>query len=144
LLWDAAISTPRWRNLLKLAYNSPSRIRDHGVASDQHGALDTPRPVSSNGPVSRRCKWRGQLASLCCRGGIPGYRSAARRKGVCMEQVLGIGGVFFKARDPKALAAWYREHMGVPVEPEHTYGAFASAAALVFRASAFLPAGQAA
>ncbi len=37
-----------------------------------------------------------------------------------MEQVLGIGGVFFKARDPKALAAWYREHLGVPVEPEHT------------------------
>ena len=46
-----------------------------------------------------------------------------------MEQVVGIGGVFFKARDPKALAAWYREHLGVPVEPEHTYGAFTSAAA---------------
>src|SRR5208282_2577204 len=42
-------------------------------------------------------------------------RSEARRKGVCMEQVVGIGGVFFKARDPKALAAWYREHLGVPV-----------------------------
>src|SRR5271165_4433634 len=55
--------------------------------------------------------------------------SEARRKGVCMEQVVGIGGVFFKARDPKALAAWYREHLGVPVEPEHTYGAFTSAAA---------------
>src|SRR5436305_661792 len=46
-----------------------------------------------------------------------------------MEQVLGIGGVFFKARDPKALAAWYREHLGVPIEPGQTYGAFASAAA---------------
>ena len=46
-----------------------------------------------------------------------------------MEQVVGIGGVFFKARDPKALAAWYREHLGVPVEPEQTYGAFTSAAA---------------
>ena len=45
-----------------------------------------------------------------------------------MEQVLGVGGVFFKARDPKALAAWYREHLGVPVEPEQTYGAFTSAA----------------
>jgi predicted enzyme related to lactoylglutathione lyase len=45
-----------------------------------------------------------------------------------MERVLGIGGVFFKARDPKALAAWYRQHLGVPVEPEQTYGAFASAA----------------
>jgi predicted enzyme related to lactoylglutathione lyase len=46
-----------------------------------------------------------------------------------MEQVLGIGGVFFKARDLKALAAWYREHLGVPVEPGQCYGTFASAAA---------------
>src|SRR5262245_61014699 len=29
---------------------------------------------------------------------------------VLMERVLGIGGVFFKARDPLALANWYREH----------------------------------
>jgi predicted enzyme related to lactoylglutathione lyase len=46
-----------------------------------------------------------------------------------MERVLGIGGVFFKARDPKSLAGWYREHLGVPVEPGQTYGAFTSAAA---------------
>src|SRR5579872_5988588 len=46
-----------------------------------------------------------------------------------MEKILGIGGVFFKARDPKALAAWYREHLGVPVEPAQTYGAFTSIAA---------------
>ena len=46
-----------------------------------------------------------------------------------MEKVLGMGGVFFKARDPKALAAWYSEHLGVPVEPGQTYGALASVAA---------------
>ena len=27
--------------------------------------------------------------------------------------VLGIGGLFFRARDPEALAAWYRDHLGV-------------------------------
>ena len=27
--------------------------------------------------------------------------------------VLGIGGLFFRARDPEALAAWYREHLNV-------------------------------
>lgn len=27
--------------------------------------------------------------------------------------VLGIGGVFFRARDPEALSAWYAEHLGV-------------------------------
>jgi len=46
-----------------------------------------------------------------------------------MERLLGIGGVLFKARDAKALAAWYREHLGVLVEPEQTYGAFTSSAA---------------
>ena len=31
-----------------------------------------------------------------------------------METVLGIGGVFFRARDPDALHAWYRANLGVP------------------------------
>jgi predicted enzyme related to lactoylglutathione lyase len=39
-------------------------------------------------------------------------------------QVAGIGGVFFKARDPVALAAWYREHLGVPVAPDGTHAVF--------------------
>jgi catechol 2,3-dioxygenase-like lactoylglutathione lyase family enzyme len=30
--------------------------------------------------------------------------------------VVGIGGVFFKAKDPKALAAWYRDVLGMPME----------------------------
>ncbi len=30
-----------------------------------------------------------------------------------MEKVTGIGGLFFKARDPAALAAWYRDTLGV-------------------------------
>jgi len=30
--------------------------------------------------------------------------------------VTGVGGVFFKARDPKALSAWYRDVLGLPVE----------------------------
>lgn len=28
-------------------------------------------------------------------------------------RVTGIGGVFFKAEDPEALRAWYREHLGI-------------------------------
>jgi len=34
-----------------------------------------------------------------------------------MENVKGIGGLFFLARDPVALAAWYRDHLGVSVVP---------------------------
>lgn len=26
---------------------------------------------------------------------------------------LGIGGIFFRARDPEALQAWYRTHLGI-------------------------------
>ncbi len=36
------------------------------------------------------------------------------------ERVTGIGGVFFRAQDPKALADWYREHFGVPVTDDGT------------------------
>jgi predicted enzyme related to lactoylglutathione lyase len=43
-----------------------------------------------------------------------------------MEKVLGIGGVFFKARDPKALAAWYHEHLGLPIEQGQTYASLSS------------------
>ena len=30
-----------------------------------------------------------------------------------MEQVTGIGGVFFKVKDRKGMAAWYRENLGI-------------------------------
>lgn len=33
-----------------------------------------------------------------------------------MKRVTGIGGIFFKAKDPKALAEWYRAHLGLNVE----------------------------
>jgi glyoxylase I family protein len=34
-----------------------------------------------------------------------------------MEMVLGIGGLFFRARDPASLAQWYATHLGVAVTP---------------------------
>jgi predicted enzyme related to lactoylglutathione lyase len=46
-----------------------------------------------------------------------------------MERILGMGGVFFKARDPQALAAWYAKHLGVPVGPDQTHGVLAAGAA---------------
>jgi predicted enzyme related to lactoylglutathione lyase len=30
-------------------------------------------------------------------------------------RVVGIGGIFFKARDPEALRAWYRDHLGLAI-----------------------------
>lgn len=31
--------------------------------------------------------------------------------------ITGVGGVFFKAKGPKALAAWYRDVLGLPLQP---------------------------
>jgi len=36
-----------------------------------------------------------------------------------MKRVIGIGGVFFKAKNPESLRAWYQKHLGL--EPD-AYG----------------------
>lgn|SRR5579862_6384754 len=35
-----------------------------------------------------------------------------------MKRVTGVGGIFFKAKDPKALYEWYRTHLGIESSPE--------------------------
>ena len=34
-----------------------------------------------------------------------------------MEKVTGIGGIFFRAKDPKRLSEWYRDHLGINLAP---------------------------
>ena len=34
-----------------------------------------------------------------------------------MPHVTGIGGVFFRAKDPKALGEWYKENLGIDLVP---------------------------
>lgn len=34
-----------------------------------------------------------------------------------MEKVVGIGGLFFRSREPEALARWYRDHLGISPVP---------------------------
>jgi predicted enzyme related to lactoylglutathione lyase len=33
-----------------------------------------------------------------------------------LRRVTGIGGIFFKADDPKAMHAWYKHHLGIDVQ----------------------------
>jgi predicted enzyme related to lactoylglutathione lyase len=33
-----------------------------------------------------------------------------------MKRVTGVGGIFFKAKDPVALGAWYKTHLGIDVQ----------------------------
>jgi predicted enzyme related to lactoylglutathione lyase len=42
----------------------------------------------------------------------PGESASAEPAG----HITGVGGIFFKAKDPKALAAWYHEVLGLPLE----------------------------
>jgi glyoxylase I family protein len=46
-----------------------------------------------------------------------GQRFAGIQETSGMEKVTGIGGLFFRARDPKALAEWYSKYLGVDVVP---------------------------
>ena len=49
------------------------------------------------------------LAGAAVRDGIAG--------GTEMEKVTGIGGFFFRAKDPKALALWYQQNLGILTIP---------------------------
>jgi predicted enzyme related to lactoylglutathione lyase len=33
-----------------------------------------------------------------------------------MAKAVGVGGIFFKAQDPKALSEWYALHLGIPAQ----------------------------
>ena len=49
----------------------------------------------------------------------PPGKAAAKHElgGTEMEKVAGIGGLFFRAHDPKALGNWYLQHLGIALEP---------------------------
>jgi glyoxylase I family protein len=45
------------------------------------------------------------------------------------ERVLGIGGLFFRSRDPKKLAQWYQLHLGIdPVPADYGHPVWQQAA----------------
>jgi len=37
---------------------------------------------------------------------------------IAKETVTGIGGFFFRAHDPKTLAQWYHDHLGISLTPQ--------------------------
>jgi predicted enzyme related to lactoylglutathione lyase len=44
------------------------------------------------------------------------------------ERVLGIGGLFFRSRDPQQLAQWYQAHLGIdPVPTDYNHKAWQQA-----------------
>ena len=48
-----------------------------------------------------------------CRDSCFGSKTSTMKKE--MKRVTGLGGVFFKAEDPKKMKDWYGKHLGLPV-----------------------------
>ena len=42
------------------------------------------------------------------------------KKTIIMKRVTGIGGIFFKCKDPKAVNEWYKTHLGFDTTPYGT------------------------
>jgi len=41
------------------------------------------------------------------------FKSATENGSEDLKRVTGIGGIFFKCKDPKKMRAWYQEHLGL-------------------------------
>ena len=76
------------------------------------------RWAEKQGPEGVRAYW-AERKQLSLDGHPTGVNE--RNKGDDMARAIGVGGVFFKSKDPKALGDWYQKWLGVPVE--HPYGA---------------------
>ncbi|HEX3699214.1 MAG TPA: VOC family protein [Phenylobacterium sp.] len=62
--------------------------------------------------MAARCKGVGWLALVVGLGLFPAPIHAQTT-----GRITGVGGIFIKSKDPKALARWYRDVLGVPLEP---------------------------
>lgn len=66
--------------------------------------------------VSRRAAMAGTFVSALILAG--GETALALAKETEMEKVLGIGGFFFRAKDPPTLAKWYSDNLGINLAPQ--------------------------
>jgi catechol 2,3-dioxygenase-like lactoylglutathione lyase family enzyme len=57
-----------------------------------------------------------RVIGILCLGVLILTRSWAAPATEPAGHITGVGGIFFKAKDPKALAAWYRDVLGLPLE----------------------------
>src|SRR5262245_21223174 len=99
-------------------------------ATDGVSAASEPRELSgAQGSSVMKMQRREVLGVLTAAAGsalLPGSFAAAAEQtpvpnNLPQEKVTGIGGFFFRARDPKALSQWYRDHVGITVVPQ-SYG----------------------
>ena len=73
--------------------------------------------MSKSSDVTRRTAIRVAIAGAAAVA--TGAARAPRQEAGDMERVQGIGGFFFRAKDPKKLAEWYEANLGVPSMPHN-------------------------
>jgi predicted enzyme related to lactoylglutathione lyase len=73
--------------------------------------------MSNSSDVTRRTAIRAAIAGAAAVA--TGAARAPRQGAGGMERVEGIGGFFFRAKDPKKLAEWYEANLGVGRVPQN-------------------------
>ena len=67
--------------------------------------------------IARHSAWLGLALGVLLWQGAASAASRDTAEGdMSAGHITGIGGVFVQSRDPKALAAWYRDVLGIKVE----------------------------
>jgi catechol 2,3-dioxygenase-like lactoylglutathione lyase family enzyme len=56
------------------------------------------------------------LGFFLCQDGAMAEGATMKSDSSSAGHITGLGGIFFKSKDPKKLAAWYRDVLGLPVE----------------------------
>jgi len=73
--------------------------------------------MSKSSDVTRRTAIRVAIAGAAA--AATGAAQAPRQGTGDRERVQGIGGFFFRAKDPKTLAAWYEANLGITTVPDN-------------------------
>jgi glyoxylase I family protein len=90
-------------------------IRRRKVLYFLASALGWPAVTSAASTANPKSAFPGSSLSFGSQQPAPAAPPAAPN--LPAERVLGIGGLFFRAHDPKSLAEWYQTHLGVNVIP---------------------------
>src|SRR5437660_1317831 len=56
------------------------------------------------------------LIAALVAGATANHGSASQPATTQPKRVVGIGGIFFKSKDPKALRQWYADHLGFAID----------------------------
>ena len=68
----------------------------------------------------KRISWTLMLVATSFLLGFSFKTIISNNKNTKMKKVTGIGGIFFKCKDPKAVNEWYKTHLGFDTSPYGT------------------------